>query len=185
MRRNSLALGLALLGAVVWLGGCGSNDSRDSEAPIFLTAEITAGPADIDVSVPSDITIPNMSITSQAKSPTGELSAQQDVVLNEWVVTPVRSDGGTVASPVWRNYYQVYVGAGGTANLQNFRIFPSDYFRQNPLSSLFPENGGYDRETGKRNIRQQLRIEIFGKTVAGENVSCKVEVGLNFFYVTP
>ena len=185
MRRNSLALGLVLLGTALALGGCGSNDSRDSSAPVFLTAEITAGPADIDISSPVDVTIDTMNIVSQAKSPTEELSPQQDVVLNEWVITPVRSDGGTVASPVWHNFYQVYVSAGGSASLRNFRVFPSDYFHENPLSQLFPENGGYDRETGRRNIRQQLQIEVFGKTVAGEKVSCKFSVGLNFFYVTP
>ena len=37
-----------------------------------------------------------------------------------------------------------------------------------PLNQLFPENGGFDKETGKHNIRQRLHIEIFGKTVAGK-----------------
>jgi hypothetical protein len=47
---------------------------------------------------------------------------------------------------------------------------------------LFPENGGFDRETGKTNIRQRLQIEIFGKTVAGRRLSVRFDWNLNFYY---
>lgn len=178
--RITLVVGLAL--AVV---GCGGNHSADSVALVTLSANITQGPADVDISVPGDVTIGQMTINSQAKSPTATLSQQQDVILSEWVVTPQRTDGGTVASPQWRNFYTVYVPAGGSASLTNYRIFPSDYFQVAPLNQLFPENGGFDTETGRRNIRQRLTIEVFGKTVAGDSVSLKFDVNLNFFYVTP
>ncbi len=171
--------------ALVGLWGCGGNDSRDTEAPIFLSVEIEQGPADVDVSVPVDVVIPQMTISSRAKSPSEILSQQQDVQLNEWVVTPIRTDGGAVASPQWRNYYSVYVPANGSTDLQNYRIFPSDYFRELPLSYLFPENGGFDPSTGQRTVRQRLHIEVFGRTIAGQDVSVAFDVNLNFFYVTP
>ncbi len=185
MKLYRLATIATLAAVTVGLVGCGGNDSRDTEAPVFLSVEIEAGPADVDVSVPVDVVIPQMTITSRPKSPTAVLSQQQDVHLTEWVVTPTRTDGGAVASPQWRNYYSVYVPANGNANLENYRIFPSEYFRQIPLSYLFPENGGFDPSTGQRTVRQRLHIEVFGKTVAGQNISVAFDVNLNFFYVTP
>ena len=182
MRISRIGLAAGLAFAIL---GCGGNHSSDTVAPVFVTVEITQGVADVDISVPADVVIASMTLTSQAKSPDAVLSQQQDVILNEWVVTPVRSDGGTAASPMWRNFYQVYIPANGSATLNNYRIFPSDYFHQMPLSLLFPENGGFDPETGNRNIRQRLQIEVFGRTVAGDRISVKFDVGVNFFYATP
>jgi len=174
-------LGLAALAAM----GCyGGNSSANTQSPVFLSADLRSSPADIDISVPVDVTIPQMTISSHGKAPGVTLSAQQDVTLNEWVVTPVRTDGGTVASPQWRNFYSVYVPANGSANLQNYRIYPADFFQQPPLNQLFPENGGYDRETGKRNIRERMHVDVYGKTVAGERVVLSFDVNLNFFYVS-
>ena len=184
MTSNRLALFVPFALAVLGIAGCGNNASSKTEAEVFLTQTITQGPADVDISVPADVSIANLTITSHAKATTTILSQQDDAILTDWVVTPSRSDGGTVASPVWRNYYQVYVPAGGTANLQNYRIFPAEYFRQAPLVQLFPENGNVDKETGNHNIRQRLHIAVYGKNVAGKSISLEFDVNLNFYYVT-
>ena len=183
MKGHRIALALFLTVAVV---GCsGGNHSADTEAPVFLSANITQGPADVDISVPADVAISAMTINSSAKSTAATLSAQQDVMLSEWVITPQRSDGGSVASPQWRNFYEVYVPAGGSATVNNYRIFPAEFFKQKPLAQLFPENGGFDPETGRSNIRQRLRIAVYGKTIAGDSVVLDFDVNLNFFYQTP
>jgi len=183
MKTHRVANIFAAVAVLAMVGGC-SNHTADDEAPVFLSTDMRQGTVDIDISVPADVAIPELSIQSHLKGSDQQPTAQQDVYLNEWVVTPSRTDGGTVASPVWHNFLPVYVPAGGTANLQNFRIFPSDYFLQPPLNQLFPENGGHDTETGKRTIRQRLHVEIFGKTVAGRRVSAVLDINLNFFYVT-
>jgi hypothetical protein len=175
---------LALAAGLV-LGCTQGNHSADNVANVVLSADIRQGPADIDISSPTDVAIGQLNINSKAKAPNAVLSAQQDVKLTEWVVTCTRTDGGSVASPQWHNFYTVFVPAGGSANLQNFRIFPSDYYKEAPLSQLFPENGGLDKETGKRTIRQHLQIDVYGKTVSGDNVVLSFSVNLNFFYVTP
>jgi hypothetical protein len=185
MKPTRLVLVSVLGVAVLALAGCPSNPQRDSGAPVFYSTSIPAGPADVDISVPADVVITSMTIESHAKSPTAALSAEQDAQFTTWVITPVRSDGGTVASPQWQNNYTFYVPANGTATLQNFRIFPSEYFLQAPLSQLRPENGGFDKETGKKNIRQTLNIVIYGKTVAGQGVTVSFPVDLNFYYVSP
>jgi hypothetical protein len=101
-------------------------------------------------------------------------------VLTRWVVTPYRTDGGTVASPQWTHDTDVYVPAGGSADLSNYRVYPSEYLSQPPLNNLLPENGGFDPETGNRNIRQTLRVEVFGRTVSGKTVSVTFNVAFNF-----
>jgi len=183
--RPSRAVALCCVAAAaLFLAGCTGNHSADEEAAVVLSASITEGPADQAVNIPIDITIGSMNIRSQAKSPDFVLSQQQDVVLTEWVVTPVRSDGGTVASPQWRNFYSVYVQAGGSASVQNYRIFPSGYYTEPPLNQLFPANGGADRETGKPEIRQRLNIAVYGKTVSGKSVVLRFDVDIRFYYAT-
>jgi hypothetical protein len=183
MRTQRLAVfALIALGALAVVGCYGGNDSANTGAPVMLSESIQSGPADVSVGSGADVVIENMTITSKAKSPSATLSSQADVTLTEWVITPSRTDGGTVASPQWHNLYTVYVAAGGSTSIQNYRIFPAEYFLQAPLHQLFPQNGGFDVETGKTNIRQRLHIEVFGKTVAGEAVSLAFDVNLNFFY---
>jgi hypothetical protein len=186
MRSNRLSLRMPVALVVLLVAACSTNHSADSTAPIYLTENIPTGVADVDISVAADVTIPSMTINSHAKSPSGVLSGQDDVILDLWVITPQRSDGGTVASPQYRvANLTTYVAAGGSASLQNYRIFPAEYFQQPPLNQLYPQNGGVDKETGKCNIRQTLHIEIFGKTVSGHPVSLAFDNALNFFYVTP
>lgn len=175
---KALTLGLALA-----LAGCSAgNHSADEEAPVILTVDVREGPADVNIAVPQDVAIGQMEIKSQAKAPGTTLGPQADVILTEWVITPVRSDGGTVASPQWREFRNVTVPAGGTVSLENYRVFPAEYFNQQPLVQLFPQNGGVDRETGKTNIRQRLQIQVFGKTVSGRRVTLRFDWNLNFFY---
>lgn len=182
-RRTLAALATVLL--AVTIAGCTANHSADTEADVFITVEIQQGVADVNMAVAADVAIENMTFRSQSKAPGAILSGQQDAILTDWVVTPSRADGGTKASPVWRWYYNVTVPAGGQANLQNYRVFPTDYFRQMPLVQLFPENGGIDVETGKRTIRQRLDVEVFGKTVSGRRLSVQFPITVNFYYATP
>jgi hypothetical protein len=177
-----LTVALLLVGLGAGLSCSGGNHSTDDPAEVYFSVDISQGPADQNVSSTADLTIPNFSISSHAKSPTTTIGHQQDTYFTEWVVTPSRSDGGTVASPVWRNYYNVFVPGGGNASLANYRIFPAEYYRQPPLNQLFPENGGIDRETGKSNIRQRLQVSLYGKTVAGQSVVCSFPVDVNFIY---
>ncbi|BCW94278.1 MAG: hypothetical protein KatS3mg007_2172 [Thermoanaerobaculum sp.] len=72
--------------------------------------------------------------------------------------------------------------ANGTATLNDFPIFPVEYFDQQPLVQLYPQNGGFDRETGKTNVRQRLNVVIYGKTVAGRRVTARFDYTVNFFY---
>jgi hypothetical protein len=183
MKTNRLVLvAFCSLAAGLMAGCTGSNHSADTDAPVYLTVDITEGPADVAVNQGVDVDIPSMTFKSNAKAPGGSLSQQDDVVLDEWVVTFRRTDGGTAVSPEWRNYYNVYVPNGGTTSLSNYRIMPVEYLSQAPLNQLFPANGGFDKETGKDNIRQELIISVYGKTIAGKKVSLTFPVTIRFYY---
>jgi hypothetical protein len=174
-----VALALAL---VLW--SCGGSSTLDNtEAKVFLTVDISEYNPDIDVCLQaSDIAIDSMDILSETKDPNGATSANMDVNLKRWVITPYRTDGGGTASPEWTYDQAVYVPAGGDAALQNYRVYPLEFLREIPLAYLLPENGGFDPETGNTNIRQSFELQIFGQTVSGKNVSTTpVSIAFNFY----
>jgi hypothetical protein len=125
--------------------------------------------------------ISDLSIDSHHVNANGTLSSTLDVTISRWEVEPYRTDGGTVASPRWINDESVYIPAGGTADLKNYRVFPAEYFLELPLSNLLPENGGFDPETGSRNIRQALQITLYGTTNSGKSVDVTFTAQYNFF----
>ncbi len=164
---------IAILFIAALAVSCGGNSSLDdTEAAVFLTVNIDEyDPEVIVCGSRADVTVTTMTIQSNPKDPNAALSPNQDVVINRWVVTPYRTDGGTVASREYVVDQGILVTAGGTADLSNWRVYPYDYFYEPPLSYLFPENGGIDLETGNQNIRQGLRLTMYGRTVSGKAVA--------------
>lgn len=163
---------IAILGTVAVSCGGGSN-LADTEAPVVLTVNIDLYNPDIDICQTAgiDVSIDTMTVTSRAKSPDAVLGSNADVLIERWVITPARDDGGTTASPQWTYDQTVYVEAGGEAALSNYRVYPAEFFDVEPLVNLKPENGGFDPETGRSNIREKLMLQMFGKTIAGKRVS--------------
>jgi hypothetical protein len=173
---------IAILGLFVVSCGGGSN-LTDTEAPVVLTIEVAEYVPDVDIcqSAGVDLTIDSMSVNSTPKSPGTVLGSSADVLINRWVITPVRDDGGTMASPQWTYDLTVLVAAGGSADLSDFRIYPAEFYDLEPLVNLRPENGGVDPETGRRNIRQKLMLQLFGETIAGKRVSTvPIPIAFNF-----
>jgi hypothetical protein len=174
-----------LVGLAMLLSSCGGNSRLDdTEAAVVLTVELEEYNPDIDICDGSgfDVAISKMNVFSNAKEPGGVLGSNQDVNITRWVVTPVRTDGGSTASPEWVIDQGVLVPAGGDVVLENWRVYPAEYFEILPLSNLLPQNGGFDPETGNTNIRQSLWLEMFGRTVSGKAVSTEaIPIAFNFF----
>jgi hypothetical protein len=175
---------LALLAA-----SCGGNSTLDdTESAVMLTVDVEAYDPEIDICDPEqfDVIIGTMHVYSNPKEPGGTLGPAQDVNITRWVITPSRSDGGATASPEWSIDQGIYVPAAGDVDLENWRVYPAEYFLLLPLSNLLPENGGFDPETGQTNIRQTLQLEMFGRTVSGKAVSTvPINIAFNFFCVSP
>ncbi|MBZ5589157.1 MAG: hypothetical protein LAO05_11400 [Acidobacteriia bacterium] len=181
MKPYRLALIVLFVVAVTGLVGCSNNNSAKTEADVYLSEAVQPGPAEVSVSSGADVIIPTLTISSHPKNAGASLTQQEDVILNQWVVTCTRTDGGTVASPQWTNFYQVYVPAGGSTSLSNYRIFPSEYFLQPPLNQLLV-SPFLDAETNNPFIRQRLHIAIYGKEVSGKNISLEFDVNLKFMF---
>ncbi len=182
MKRITPVFVTLALALVVW--SCGGSSTLDNtEAAVFLTVDIAEYNPDIDICLQlTDIAIDSMDITSEAKNPAASLGAEQDVNLTRWVIKPYRTDGGSTASPEWTYDTAVYVPAGGSASLSNYRIYPFEFLSEVPLANLLIENGGFDPETGNSNIRQSFDLQIFGQTVSGKSVATvPVSIGFNFY----
>jgi len=181
MNRPAVAL-LACLSLVVL--SCGGNSTLDNtEAEVVLTVDIEEYNPDIDICLFAglDVAISSMSIESRAKSPVANIGPNQDVNLTRWVIKPYRTDGGATASPSWSYDLAVFVPAGGNADLENYRIYPAEYFDVEPLLWLYPEYGGVDPETGNTNVRQSLTLQLFGRTISGKAVATEpIPVAFNF-----
>jgi hypothetical protein len=181
---------LCILAALALLAAsCGGNSTLDdTEAAVVISVEVELYNPEIDICTTAgfDVAIERMNVMSNPKAPGTVLGSNNDVNITRWVITPARSDGGTTASPEWVIDQGVYVPAGGTTDLENWRVFPAEYFQLPPLSNLLPENGGFDPETGNRNIRQTLRVQLFGQTVSGKAVSSvPVNIAFNFYCFSP
>jgi hypothetical protein len=172
-----LALGLVV-------GSCGGSSTLDNtSATIFLTIDIAAYNPDVDICLQQiDLAIESLVITSNTKDPGGTTSSAQDVNLTRWVIEPYRTDGGSTASPDWSYDQAVFVPAGGSASLENYRIYPLEYLSEVPLANLWPANGGFDPETGNTTIRESMQLTLFGKTVSGKSIATTpVPIAFTFY----
>ena len=162
-----LAVGLA------FAAGCSGGSSLDNtSAAVFLTVDIEEFNPEVNVcAIAGDLTITKMNIQSSPKNPDAGLTPNQDARLVDWEITPRRTDGGTVTSPEWYTSVTVYVPAGGTTTLENYRIYPQEFLDDPPFNYLFPENGGIDPETGNPYVREALGLVISGRIVSGKEIS--------------
>jgi hypothetical protein len=167
--------------AVVAVGLSCSSSLDDDEAVVYLSvSDIQYGPgAFTSVCQGVDVIIDTLTIQSNLKGGATASSAQ-DVILTRWVVTPYRTDGGTVASPVWTRDLDITVPAGGNTSLTSFNYYPAEFYNDPPLLYLFPENGGFDPETGERTIEETLRVEWFGHTLSGQSVNLTTNLYVKF-----
>jgi len=173
-----------VIALVLMAVSCGGNSTLDNTvASVYLTIEVEENTPDIDICLQfGDVSVDQMTVTSNLKDPNGTVSSNQDVRLSRWVITPSRTDGGSTTSPEWSYDQTVFVPAGSTADLENYRVYPLEYLNDIPLSYLLPENGGFDPETGNTNIRESLELVIYGETVSGKSVATQpVPIAFNFF----
>jgi hypothetical protein len=178
MKRLLLICSLVVL-VLLELSCAGDGLIEDSEANVYLVVtsyDYGDNPVTsisnyyVPVCLGVDVFIEQLVIESRARNPAKAPDNGDDVLLTRWEVTPYRLDGGT-PSPVWVRDFEIHVPVLGTATLDSHNVYPAEYFLEPPLIYLFPENGGYDPETGLTMIRQSLKIEFFGKTTNGRNVS--------------
>ncbi len=177
-------LSVVLAAAAIFAGAC-SGELYDTSAPVQLlvTNKSAVNSFDLAGGPGCDKNLGTFEIKSLIKNP-ATTSAFNDVRIRSYRVSYTRTDGGrTVPSPYVRTI-DVLVPAGGVADLSGivFIILRNEDLRQAPFASLLPQNGGRDAETGRTVIRMEILIEMFGETLAGENVAGSVRFPLDFCY---
>lgn len=176
----------ALLFALMVTSFSCSNEFTRSASPVELVVTNTQEIHLVDLfpDAPGcDVSFGKIEILALLKAPSNVDQRFNDVRLTRYRVSYIRTDGGTlVPAPFVRSIDLLVTAGGGPANLGTFIAFQPEAFNQQPFAALDPRNGGRDPETGRRTIRMDLILEIFGETLAGSNVSGRTVIALDFCF---
>lgn len=158
-----LALALVIL-------GCADQEKVDTGG-VALQIEFVNAPFRIGVNDSDVLAIPQIDIDSIVVNPEAGTSDLMNVVLDLYEVTFSRADTGTRVPTPYVFRLSGVVPVGGSLTLTNFPVMSSEQFLNPPLSDLLFENGGFDKETGRASISLNLTFVLFGKTLAGTDVT--------------
>ena len=164
--------------------GC-TNKQGETEAPVFITVEMTLQPGFVNVGVAAPVQVPSISIVSHLKNPTQtDPQGFANVMCESYTVHFHRTDGGTRVPQDQSFGCGVLIPSGGAATLTNFPILAASAIQQSPLDQLLPFNGGFDRETGRAEIDTAFDITFFGHTASGQRVQSETATGPLLFAFT-
>jgi hypothetical protein len=104
------------------------------------------------------------------------------VKIDQYRVSYVRTDGGTLVPAPFTRSMSITVATGGASVPTTFIGFQPDALTQSPFAALLPQNGGRDPQTGRPVVQMDLVLDVFGQTLAGERVSGQTRVPLDFCY---
>lgn len=106
-----------------------------------------------------------------------------DVKLDRYQVTYVRTDGGKLVPPTFvRSTAQVISAGGSGQSLSDFVAFETNAFNLAPFAALLPQNGNRDPETGLNFVKMDIILTVYGQTLAGERVQGSARFPVNFCY---
>ena len=164
---------------------CGGELSRSS-SPVELVVTNSQVLSSIDLAggTNCDQDVGTIEMRALVKNPptTGD-QRFNDVRITSYRVSYVRTDGGRLVPAPFTRSMDAFLTAGGTASsLSKFLIVQGDAITQAPFVSLLPTNGGRDPDTGRSRIGMDVIVELFGQTLAGENVSGRTRFPLDFCY---
>jgi hypothetical protein len=101
-----------------------------------------------------------------------------DVRVTRYRVSYQRTDGGTLVPASYVNSIDILLTPGGSGT-GTFVVFRTDAFSQAPLAALV-SGSGRDPETNRPFVNLDVIVDVFGQTLAGENVSGSTRFPLNF-----
>jgi len=182
---------VALMAVVATAAFSCSNEFTRSSSPVLLIVTNSQDIQGIDLAgngdsgnTNCDQDVGTISVEARLKNP--DLNVDQrfnDVRITRYRVSYRRIDGGTaVPAPFVRPIDMLLTAGGGSQSLTKFVILTREAILQAPFISLLPNNGGIDPETGRRVVRMEVVVELFGETLAGTNVSGSTSFPLDFCY---
>jgi hypothetical protein len=106
-----------------------------------------------------------------------------DVKLDRYQVTYLRTDGGKLVPPTFvRSTAQVLTAGAAASSLSDFIAFETNALNLAPFAALLPQNGGRDPETGLSFVKMDIILTVYGQTLAGERVQGSARFPVNFCY---
>ncbi|MDQ3280403.1 MAG: hypothetical protein M3Q69_03220 [Acidobacteriota bacterium] len=172
--------------AALTIAGC-SSELTDNAAPVELvvTYSQTISTLDIGPTTDDDCDKPlgtiHLQVIPKGGSTGGELTS---VRVTRYSVSYRRTDGGTIVPPPYVRAIDTLVGVGENVG-SDFRIFEIGAFSQAPFAALQPQNGGRDPETGRSYVKLEVRLQVYGQTLAGDNVSDVTTIPMEICYLCP
>ncbi len=164
---------LAIL-SVVALGfvACeGRTDRTDSGGVLLSISDFDGLPIRVNVNSSNALLqVGEFVVQNVAKNPTGVVSDLMNVELRSFEVVYSRADRGTRKPNTYTKGIFGVAPVNGTFTVENLDVMGAEQFLNEPLSDLFFENGGFDKETGSQVISMNLTIRFFGRTLSGDAV---------------
>lgn len=182
---RSVLTGAMLLAMMATLS---CNEINRSSAPVKLIVTTNQAIQTIDLAVgcSTDLGTINMQVVllQNQNSPTQPVNNSfNDVKITRYHVSYRRTDGGTlVPAPYDVSTSQLLTAGAAPASLTKFIVIQADAINMAPFAALIPINGGRDPETGRPQVKMDVTVDIFGATVAGENVSGSTTFPLTFCF---
>jgi hypothetical protein len=182
MKKTWITLAAAVVVALAsW--SC-SSELADSAAPVELVVTNAQNLSRIDLAGGTRCDENIATVSMQAIAKNGNVTGSfVDVRVTRYRVSYVRTDGGTqVPAPFVRSIDNLLTTGGGAQGLTNFLAFEPQATSQAPFAALQPNNGGRDPQTGRSTIKMEIILEIFGRTLAGDDVYDATRVPVDFCY---
>ena len=180
--RNLKILFIATLVAIASLSCSGELTDNASPVEFVVTHTSTVNILDIspndDPECDADLGTINMRVIPKNTSAGGNML---QVRVTRYRVSYRRTDGGTIVPASYVRAIDTLVGVGQTTPA-TFNLFELGAFSQAPFVSLLPQNGGRDAETLRPFVRLEVILEVFGETLAGDNVYDSTTIPLEFCY---
>ncbi|HEY0141549.1 MAG TPA: hypothetical protein VGF48_11690 [Thermoanaerobaculia bacterium] len=104
------------------------------------------------------------------------------VRITRYRVSYVRTDGGRATPTGFVRSTDTLLDVGGAATGTNLVVLQPDARNQAPFAALLPNNGGRDPDTGRSVVQLDVIVEVFGETLAGDNVYGATRFPLTFCY---
>ena len=181
--RNRLILIAVAVAAMATLS-C-STELTNNAAPVefIVTHQQNLTLLDLDPLTPDtecqqDIGTISMQVIPKNASATGNFVT---VRVQRYRVSYRRTDGGTVVPPQFVRSIDTLVTPGPSIG-STFTVLESDAISRAPFAALQPQNGNRDPETGQSRVKMEVVLEVFGETLAGDNVYDSTAFPLEFCY---
>lgn len=161
-----------------------SSELTNSAAPVELVVTNTQNLSrlDLDPLTPDTDCAGTIGTVNMLVIPKNGASGEfLQVRVQRYRVSYRRTDGGTIVPASFVRSMDTLIGVGSSAT-SNFTVLEADALSQAPFAGLQPQNGGRDAETGRPVVKLEVVLEVFGETLAGDNVFDSTVFPLEFCF---